>query len=131
MRWQKGGYSLWRAGKEERDALERQQNKELRRDIARLNAARGRTANWAERVEKSKWGDDASDKGYIGHKAAKMMRRAKNMERRMDAALEEKARLLKNVEESEPLKIHPLEFPKRRLAEARGLGVCYDGRPGI
>ena len=126
---QKGGYSLWRAGKEERDALERQQNKELRRDIARLNAARGRTANWAEKVEKSKWGDDAADKGYIGHKAAKMMQRAKNMERRMDGALEEKARLLKNVEESEPLKIHPLKFPKRRLAEARGLGVCYDGRP--
>ena len=47
---------------------------------------------WSDKVEASKRG--AADKGYVGHKAAKMMRRSKNAEARKERAIEEKSKLL-------------------------------------
>ena len=43
------------------------------------------------------------DRGYVGHKAAKMMKRSKVIEQRYLKAAEEKSSLLKNVEENESL----------------------------
>ena len=44
---------------------------------------------WSDKVESSKRG--AADKGYVGHKAAKMMKRSKNAEARKERAAEEKS----------------------------------------
>ena len=63
---------------------------------------------WSDKVEASKRG--AADKGYVGHKAAKMMRRSKNAEARKERAIEEKSKLLNNAESAEMLKINPLIY---------------------
>lgn len=55
------------------------------------------------------------DRGAIGHKAAKMMKRSKVLEHRMERAAREKAGLLKNIEETEALKMFPLVYDKERL----------------
>ena len=47
-----------------------------KKDIRRLQQSAKRAAVWSERVEASKIG--AADKGYVGHKAAKMMKRSKS-----------------------------------------------------
>lgn len=125
---QKGNYSTWLENKEREDAFEKEQNEHLKKDITRLEAAARRTADWSDQVEKTKIGC-TGDKGRIGHLAAKMMKRSKSLEARQLKAIEEKSALMKNLEQHAPLKLHLLDYPKKRLLEARGLSICYDGVP--
>ena len=123
---QSGNYSAWQAGFDQQQARDLAQNEKLKKDIRRLEASARRTALWADRVEASKIG--AADKGYVGHKAAKMMKRAKTVEARQHKAMEEKAALLKNQETAEPLRLAPLVHFAPTLAAFSDVTVCYDGR---
>ena len=69
-----------------------------------------------------------ADKGYIGHQAAKMMKRSKNIERRQLAHIEQKQALLKDIEEDEDLKLSPLTFHTNKLVELCDVSAYYDGR---
>lgn len=126
---QRGTFSDWQREKQRRDDFERAENERLRREIDRLDAAARRTAAWSDRVERSKKGSRNSglrpDRGYVGHKSAKMMQRAKNVQSRRENAAAEKSRLLHNIESAETLKLSPLLHPKKVLAEARALSVAY------
>ena len=82
---QSGNYSSWQANFDQQQARELAQNQKLQKDIQRLEASARRTSVWADRVEASKRG--AADKGYVGHKAAKMMKRAKSVEARQTKAI--------------------------------------------
>lgn len=128
-----GNFSTWWQNKELRDAWERAENDKLKRDIKRLDAAAKRTANWSDSVESTKYGTRNSglrpDRGYIGHKAAKMMKRSKAVESRRQEAVEEKSGLLKNIETVVDLKLCPLAHPKRKLVEAVNLTVDYGSGP--
>lgn len=88
---------------ERQQEFELAQNERLQKDIRRLQQSAKRSAVWSERVEASKIG--AVDKGYVGHKAAKMMKRSKSVEARQQQTIERKSALLKNVETAEALKI--------------------------
>jgi len=87
------------------DQFEMAENEKLLKDIKRLGDAAKRTAGWSDQTEKSKFGSDVPDRGFVGHKAAKMMKRAKVIEKRRDKALEDKKKLLKNLEVAEPLEL--------------------------
>lgn len=65
------------------------------------------------------------DKGYIGHKAAKMMKKSKVMEQRIEKAINEKTNLLKNIEVNDTLKIIPLKSNKNPLIFAHNLQIKY------
>lgn len=123
---QKGNFSDWWREKEREDERELARNERLKKDIKRLSSAARRTSQWSDKVEKSKIG--AFDKGYVGHKAAKMMKRSKAIERRQQAAMEERAGLLKNIEMPDALKIRQQPYHKSRLAELDGVTVNYGGR---
>ncbi len=77
---QSGNYSSFSQNFERRQASEAAENERLKKDIKRLKTAARRTDEWSGRVEKSKTG--AYDKGFVGHKAAKMMKRSKAIENR-------------------------------------------------
>ena len=64
-----------------------------------------------------------------GAKSKKQMARAKAIEKRRDAAIEEKEGLLKNLEETEALKLAQLPFYTDRLVELRDLTVDYGAGP--
>ena len=123
---QSGNYSSWQTNFDQQQARELAQNQKLQKDIQRLEASARRTSVWADRVEASKRG--AADKGYVGHKAAKMMKRAKSVEARQTKAIQEKSGLLKDLEETEPLRITPLAHHAPVLAAFQDVSVCYDGR---
>ncbi len=125
---QKGNYSTWWVNKERRDNYEVDKNEQLRKEITVLSDAAKRAKGWSDQVEASKIGTHAADRGAIGHKAAKMMKRAKAIENRKLDAIEEKKSLLKNIEELEDLKINILPIEGRRLMEAEDLSLFYDGR---
>lgn len=66
-------------------------------------------------MEATKIGHGVADRGFVGHKVAKMMKRSKVQEARMNQAIEDKKKLLKNVEEVEQLTLPILDFPKKRM----------------
>lgn len=126
---QKGNFSSWWDNRLMRESFALRQNEKLRRDIERLNETAKRTSDWSDRVEKTKHGTRNSgvkaDKGYIGHKAAKMMKRAKAIEARRQSALKQKEGLLQNVESVEKLKIAQMELHTDRFAELRDISIRY------
>lgn len=126
---QKGNFSSWWANKQMQDSFELAENDRLRQDIKRLSAAAKRTADWSDRVEKTKFGKQASglkpDKGYVGHKADKMMKRSKAIEERRTASAEEKSRLLKNIESADSLKLSPLPYHTNKLISLDKVSVFY------
>ena len=129
---QKGNFASWWNNKQNRDHFEQAENEKLQRDIQKLSAAAQRTASWSDKVESSKHkplkSGLSADKGYIGHKSAKMMKRAKAAETRRLTAADEKSKLLKNVERSDRLLIRPLEYPTDRLAEFCDITVRYGNK---
>ena len=129
---QKGNFSLWQENKDRQDNFELTQNEKLRKDIGRLEIASRNTANWSDKIEKTKYNTTNSgssvDRGYIGHQSAKMMKRSKVLERRIDKAIEEKSSLLNNVDRSDSLKIIPLECRKNPLVLAEKLQIQYDNK---
>lgn len=129
---QAGNFSSWLRNKEQRDTFELAENERLRRDMKRLSAAAKRTANWSEKVERSKKqllaSGNSPDRGHIGHMAAKMMKRSKSIETRREAAVAETGKLLKNLEEAEHLSIHPLMYHTEKLVELTDISVAYDAK---
>lgn len=129
---QKGNFSSWWNNKELQDNFELAENEKRKKDISRLTAASQRTSDWSDSVEKSKHGTTNSgsklDKGFVGHKAAKMMKRSKSIESRQQALINEKSKLLKNIESSETLKISPLRYHTNRLAELSDISISYGER---
>lgn len=127
---QAGNFSAWMENKERREAGERSENERLKKEIKRLRETARQKENWAGKVEQSKKGQRVAglrpDRGHIGHKAAKMMKRAKAAEARSEQAVEDKEKLLKNVERADKVFLQPLVFHTARIAEFRGLSVCYD-----
>lgn len=130
---QSGSFSVWFENKQRKDQAEEQQNRKLVGEIRRLQDAAARTSEWSGEAERAKKGTKNSglrpDRGYIGHKAAKMMQRAKNIERRRENAIEEKSALLKNIETAEELKLSPLAYRSERILETHDFSVCYSGKP--
>jgi len=126
---QKGNFSSWWENKRKQDNFELSENEKLKKDINRLSNAAKRAGSWSDKAEKTKKGTRNSglkpDKGYIGHKAAKMMKRSKSIENRQQAAIDEKSKLLKNIESSDSLKISQLVYHKNRLAELENVSIFY------
>lgn len=113
---QSGNFSSWFENFQKNQTAEIAKNQRLQKDMERLKKAADRTDSWAGKVEASKYGNGPVDRGYIGHKSAKMMKRAKSIKSRQQKAAEEKSTLLKNIEKTEVLKISPLKYKTDRLA---------------
>lgn len=126
---QKGNFSDWWENKKRQDNFELAENEKLRKDIKRLSDAAERTSHWSHEVEKTKNGTRNSglkvDKGYVGHKAAKMMKRSKGIEQRQQSAIDERSKLLKNIENADSLKISQLTYHKNQLAELENVSIYY------
>ncbi|WMJ81660.1 Lsa family ABC-F type ribosomal protection protein [Clostridium sp. MB40-C1] len=126
---EKGNFSCWWENKKRQDNFQLAENEKLRKDINRLSKSAKRMGNWSHEVEKSKKGTTNSgsklDKGYVGHKSAKMMKRSKSIQRRQQSSIEEKSKLLKNIESSDSLKIFQLTYHKSRLVELENVSIFY------
>lgn len=129
---QNGNFSSWFADFQHQQNFELAQNIKLNKEIIRMKNASRQNKNWSDEVEKTKNGKRISgikpDKGYIGHKAAKMMKRAKTLEVRQQHVLEEKTGLLKNREIADDLKVTPLPFRAEQLAIFDAVAPIFDGK---
>jgi len=127
---QKGNFSSWYRNKERQDHDEQAENETLKKEINHLQAAARRASNWSDQAEKTKYNTLNSglkpDKGYIGHKAAKMMKRSKAIEGRRGAAAQDKSKLLKNIERVEQLHLNPMQYFANRLVSLRDVSILYN-----
>lgn len=98
-------YSAWRRQMDLEEKSERHRAENLQREIRSLERTARRRRVWADRKEREKIG--GGDKGAIGHQAAKLMKRALDVERRVEGRIAEKKGLLKNVEKQYKLRIQP------------------------
>lgn len=126
---QKGNFSSWYENKQQADNFEISKNEKLKKDIIRLENSAKQSAKWSEKLEKTKNGTRIGglrpNRGYIGHKSAKMMKRAKSAENKRNIILEEKSKLLKNIEDTEPLKISPLLHYSKKILEFNNVSLFY------
>lgn len=120
---QSGNFSSWMENFNRQQEFELAQNERLQKDISRLQQAARQSSVWSDKVEASKKG--AADKGYVGHKAAKMMKRSKGIEARRNQAIRKKSELLKNVETTEKLKMMPLMYHTDTFVSFLQVAACY------
>jgi len=124
----RGNFSSWWENKQNQDALEIAENQKLRKDIKRLKQSSRQKAVWSDKVEATKFGNGPCDRGAIGAKAAKMMKRSKSLEKRMDKAIEDKSLLLKNLEKSDSLKISLLPYHSSQLVSLDNISISYGSK---
>ena len=111
----KGNFDTWQENKDRQDQSEKNEKAQLKKDIHRLHETAVKRENWSNSAEaqknKNRYGESVNlDKGFISHKSAKMMKKAKTAEKRVDSAISEKQSLLKNIEIEEPI---TLNYEKR------------------
>ena len=126
---QRGNFSSWWENKSRQDAFEQVENEKLKKEIRRLEETAREKAQWSDRVEATKIGTHTFDRGYVGHKAEKMMTRSKAIEKRQTSAIEEKSKLLKNIERSDDLKIFQTPFHTKRLVQLQDVAIAYGETP--
>ena len=126
---QRGNFSSWWENKNRQDAFEQAENEKLKKEIRRLEETAREKAQWSDRVEATKIGTHTFDRGYVGHKAEKMMTRSKAIEKRQTSAIEEKSKLLKNIERSDDLKIFQTPFHTKRLVQLLDVAIAYEEAP--
>lgn len=129
---QKGNFSSWKNNKDRQDSFEITQNEKLKKDITRLENAARSTSIWSDKVEKSKYkttdSEASIDRGYVGHQSAKMMKRSKVLEKRIEKAIDEKSLLLNNIDRNDSLKIIPLESRKNSVVLADNFQIKFNDK---
>ncbi len=138
---QKGNFSSWWENKKRQDEFELAENERLKYDFGRLKTAARQSKEWADNAESVKLGKKNVEKfgtdrsidmrAYLGEKSRRMQMRRKNLERRQNRAIDEKSGLLKNLEETESLKLFPLEYRAERLVKFGDVSASYGGGPQV
>ncbi len=132
---EQGNYSSWEQNKTARDNFEMVQNDKLKKEIKNLEIAARRAAEHSDKIEHTKIGFEPtkteksiSRRCSVARKSKKLMNRSKAMETRIEADIEKKSGLLKNIECTEALKLPILKFHSKKLLSVRNLSVFYDNR---
>lgn len=132
---QQGNFSTWQMNRERQDAFEMSENEKLVKEITRLRKSAAEKAQWAEHSEREKIGVDPSKvdmksgrRPWLGEKSRKANKRAKAIQGRQEAAIEEKTGLLKNIERAFPVKIIQTPFSGSSLLQLRDVSLYYGER---
>lgn len=130
---QNGNFSVWWENKQRKDQFVIAENEKHQKEILKLRQAAARTAEWADKNERSKIGYDPikehdrfiSTRSYIGAKTKKMQSRVKQMEKRISHEIEEKEGLLQDLETPVDLKLIQLSHHKSTLVDMRDYSLEY------
>ena len=133
---QKGNCSTWLENRRRQDEYELAENTRLKKEISRLEQTAREKAAWADKSEREKIGFDPTKteksmgrRPYLAAKSKKANQRAKAIAGRQEAAIEEKSRLLKDIEKADSLRLPCLEYRAELLAELRDVTVDYGAGP--
>ena len=130
-----GNYSVYEEQKRLKDAFEIGQNEKIKKEVSRLKKTAAEKAEWArsregDKTKKSVGFIDTENRrvnrGAIGADAARTMKRSKAIVNRMETQIDEKEKLLKDIEYIDPLTINVTKTHHKRLLEVEDLQLGYD-----
>lgn len=130
---QRGDYDSWEREFRRKNEAEEARNEQLKKEIVTLRKSARNQADFASKAEKGKFNVHPSevaavDRGYVGARAAAMMKRSLATRAKIDRDIRERESLRKDAERVGTLKLRPLEHPKKRLIEVRDASVRYGSR---
>lgn len=120
----KGHFSSYEQQKELRDQYEVEQNKTIKAEIERLKQTSKEKADWAIHKEKTS-GNDA----FANAQVARMMKRSKAIEKRTQSKMEEKTKLLKNIETVSALTPNCLFSHRNPVLRVQSFTLSYGDKP--
>lgn len=130
-----GNFATYEQEKQNRDAHEWAQNARLKSEIGRLKQTARDKAEWSRDRERDKLGDPRKkgsgavpDKGFIGARAARQMKKAKTLQHRMQDEISTKEKLLKNIEKVDDLDMSYVPTHRQVLLDEASLTVSFDGQ---
>ncbi|EEJ73000.1 ribosomal protection-like ABC-F family protein [Lactobacillus ultunensis] len=134
-----GNYASYEGTKNKRDEFNREKNEKLKNEVRRLNDSLQKNLMFAERSESTK-NSARKFKGKINHRAfhslrfdvtkiaANDMRRAKNIEHRLNKNIEAKKGLMTNIEDVPDLTMNFDPNYHQTLLETRHLSLSIQGK---
>jgi lincosamide and streptogramin A transport system ATP-binding/permease protein len=128
----KGNYTTWEHEFTQNNNSEAKRNKEIKDEIKQLNISAEKTKKWSNNSENKKFKKNYSeknahlDKGFLSHKASKLMQRRKNTLNHLNNDINEKSKLLKNIDKIIPLKLNYTQPYQKHLLTVKDLSV-YNG----
>jgi lincosamide and streptogramin A transport system ATP-binding/permease protein len=121
-----GGFCAWKSERDARLETERRKDVKLKKEIRLLRHSARQRRGWSARKERQKIG--AYDKGFVGHKAAKQMKRAITIERRIEEKLNAKQDLLRDREQDRKLKLRVARDSPDVLLSIHDLTIGFGSR---
>jgi len=123
-----GGYSALLSHKEQSFSTQVRHAQTLQRKIRQLERAITQTKQWAQKTERKKQDNPHADKGYIGHKSARLAKRATGVTGRLSALAQSLKEEKPFVEK--PINLSFLEYPvpSRVVLRAQQLEKRFEER---
>lgn len=130
-----GNYASYEDTKEKRDQFNRDKNAKLKGEVRRLNESQlrlKRFSNKSENQKNAKAHDNEIhayiDKGFVSHKAAKIMKRSTNLSNRINKDIEAKRGLMTNIEDIPDLTMNFHKNYHQTLLETKDLDLRIDNK---
>lgn len=127
-----GHFATYEEQKKLSDTHEEMENAKLKKSISRLKQTAAEKAEWSRSKEGEKFGNPhvkgsgaIGDKGGIGARAARTMKRALTLQKHMQRDIDEKEKLLKNIEYVDPLSMNFQPGHHERLLTVNKLTSSY------
>lgn len=127
-----GNFATYEEQKKLSDTHEEMENAKLKKSISRLKQTAAEKAEWSRSKEGEKFGNPHAkgsgaigDKGGIGARAARTMKRALTLQKHMQRDIDEKEKLLKNIEYVDPLSMNFQPGHHERLLTVNKLTLSY------
>ncbi|MGX7024277.1 ribosomal protection-like ABC-F family protein [Vagococcus hydrophili] len=131
-----GNYSTYQFQKERQDESEQEKNEKLKKEVGRLKQTAAKKAEWSYAREGDKYGSAnvknsgaINNTGFIGARAARAMKKSKNLLNRMDKEIEEKEKLLKNIEFIDPLTMNFVPSHHKTLLTVENFTLSFNDEP--
>lgn len=123
-----GNYSSYHQQKQRRDREAQASNQHLKSEIKSLNRSRQQRLQWAQSAESEKKNNAHADKGFIGAKAAKMMKKTMVTSNRLAKAIDDRQGLLQEVETVDQLPLNLVESHHATLLELKQVSLTIAGQ---
>ena len=125
-----GNYDTYVTEKKRRDVKNIKSNIRIKKEIKSLKNSLNQKRQWGNKKEqeKNKHGKDNAkvDKGFIGAKSAKMMKKMNNIKKGIDHKIKDKENLLNDVEFIDDLSLNFNSTRKGKILKLQDFCLSYD-----
>ncbi|MBW1604941.1 ABC-F family ATP-binding cassette domain-containing protein [Lactobacillus sp. Sy-1] len=130
-----GNFATWQKQYDRQNAAELEKQSQIKADVKKLTASANRVKQWADHAEGKKNAKNYRgqknmdlDKGFLSHKAAKIMNRNHSTLNQIDDAIDEKQGLLRNIDKMPDLSLNYVKPHQEHLLAVDQLQVARNQR---